>query len=239
MTSDFQSAEIMVTNSRGEILLQLRDDIEGICWPGYWMQPGGGREDGETPYETAARELEEETGLKAVALLPLDLVPLADDAQFARSRWFHMVWDGDESELVCGEGQDLRFWPMDALPEKIPSTLVEYVRQLRGHLLVGKPRVWAQIDRLHRTLKEATAGQRTDFLALQVLKVQEEAGEAAQALLGVLGANPRKGVSHTMADLQAELCDVIAAAMVALRATTPDAASVLADHVAGWDLESR
>ncbi|WP_195911175.1 hypothetical protein [Streptomyces kaniharaensis] len=37
-----------------------------------------------------------------------------------------------------------------------------------------------------------------------------------------------------MADLQGELCDVITAAMVALRETTPDAASILADHLAGW-----
>ncbi|GGS95165.1 MazG-like family protein [Streptomyces chromofuscus] len=32
---------------------------------------------------------------------------------------------------------------------------------------------------------------------LQVLKIGEEFGEAAQALIGVTGTNPRKGVSHT------------------------------------------
>lgn len=41
----------------------LRDDISGIPFPGHWDFPGGGRELGETPYETAARETFEELGL--------------------------------------------------------------------------------------------------------------------------------------------------------------------------------
>ncbi|MFI8454939.1 MazG-like family protein [Kitasatospora sp. NPDC085464] len=93
---------------------------------------------------------------------------------------------------------------------------------------------WAVIDAVHRHLSEHRAGIGQPLLTLQVVKVQEEAGEVAEALLGVLGANPRKGVSHTLADLQGELCDVIAAAMVALRDTTPDPAAVLTAHLAAW-----
>jgi NTP pyrophosphatase (non-canonical NTP hydrolase) len=43
----------------------------------------------------------------------------------------------------------------------------------------------------------------------QALKVQEEAGEMAEAMLGVLGQNPRKGFSHTKDDLLKEIIDVI------------------------------
>lgn len=66
---------------------------------------------------------------------------------------------------------------------------------------------------------------------LRVLKVAEEAGEAAAALIGATGQNPRKGRSHTDADLAAELCDVITAAAVALATIVPDPEQVLRDHI--------
>jgi hypothetical protein len=61
--------------------------------------------------------------------------------------------------------------------------------------------------------------------AMRLLKVVEEAGEASAAYIGVTGQNPRKGTTHTRADVADELCDVIIAATVALHAftTTPPA----------------
>ncbi len=46
----------------GQILLQLRDDIPGIAYPGYWGFFGGHMEPGETPKVALARELWEEIG---------------------------------------------------------------------------------------------------------------------------------------------------------------------------------
>jgi hypothetical protein len=69
---------------------------------------------------------------------------------------------------------------------------------------------------------------------LQVLKIGEEFGEAAQALIGVTGVNPRKGTSHTWDDVTAEICDVIVTSMVALhRLGVPDPAAVFAEHLRG------
>jgi hypothetical protein len=48
----------------------------------------------------------------------------------------------------------------------------------------------------------------------QALKVQEEAGELAQAVIGVLGQNPRKGVTHTWDHVVAEAFDVALSALV-------------------------
>ena len=42
-----------------------------------------------------------------------------------------------------------------------------------------------------------------------------------------MGQNPRKGVTHSWDDVQAELCDVIFTAMVALTTLNPDAREVL------------
>ncbi|MFJ8232516.1 MazG-like family protein [Streptomyces sp. NPDC094448] len=66
---------------------------------------------------------------------------------------------------------------------------------------------------------------------LRVLKLAEEVGETAQAVIGVSGQNPRKGYSHTWRDVESELCDVVLTAMVALRTLTPDAEQVFAEHV--------
>ncbi|NEC85252.1 MazG-like family protein [Streptomyces sp. SID12501] len=50
---------------------------------------------------------------------------------------------------------------------------------------------------------------------LQVLKISEETGEAAQAVIGARGTNPRKE-SSTWANVHAEVADVVITAMVAL-----------------------
>jgi NTP pyrophosphatase (non-canonical NTP hydrolase) len=91
---------------------------------------------------------------------------------------------------------------------------------------------WETAGRLATWLDEASERPREVKLLLQVLKITEEAGEAAEALQGVLGANPRKGHSHTEEDVASELCDVVLTAMVALSALTPDAAAVFRRHLA-------
>ena len=46
-------------------------------------------------------------------------------------------------------------------------------------------------------------------------KVFEEAGEVADAVNGFWGENPRKGVTHTVEDVESELLDVSLAALAA------------------------
>jgi NTP pyrophosphatase (non-canonical NTP hydrolase) len=65
-----------------------------------------------------------------------------------------------------------------------------------------------------------------------MLKLSEEVGEVAQAVIGTTGQNPRKGVTHTWEDVEAELCDVVITALVALRTLTPEAREVFARHLA-------
>ncbi len=49
------------------IVAYLRDDKDGIPFPGQWDLPGGGREGGESPVACALREVEEEFGLSLEA----------------------------------------------------------------------------------------------------------------------------------------------------------------------------
>ncbi|WP_331489929.1 MazG-like family protein [Streptomyces sp. Go40/10] len=58
---------------------------------------------------------------------------------------------------------------------------------------------------------------------LQVLKLAEEVGEAAQAVIGARGTNPRKGHSHSWTDVEDEVADAVITGMVALARLRPDA----------------
>ncbi|MFD0638739.1 MazG-like family protein [Catenulispora yoronensis] len=68
-------------------------------------------------------------------------------------------------------------------------------------------------------------------LPLRVLKLTEEVGEAAAALIGLTGQNPRKGITHTTTDLAAELCDVMVTAAVALATLVDNPEETLNEHV--------
>lgn len=96
-------------------------------------------------------------------------------------------------------------------------------------------RAWDTVDRLVGWLDQASTLPPDMERLLRVMKLSEEVGETTQALSGVLGHNPRKGVTHTWQDVESELCDVILTAMVALTTLNPDARKAFAerlDHVA-------
>ncbi|WP_405781220.1 MazG-like family protein [Streptomyces sp. NBC_00859] len=90
---------------------------------------------------------------------------------------------------------------------------------------------WTTVAQLHAWLAESAPLPPREEALFRVLKLSEEVGEVAQALIGATGQNPRKGASHSWQDVEAELCDVIVTAMVALRTLTPDAAGVFAGHL--------
>ncbi len=53
---------IAILHQDGKFLMQLRDDIPTIIYPGYWAFFGGHLEPGELPEEGLRRELAEEIG---------------------------------------------------------------------------------------------------------------------------------------------------------------------------------
>jgi len=65
-------------------------------------------------------------------------------------------------------------------------------------------------------------------------KAVQEIGEVMEALAGVVGENPRKGVTHTMGDVEAELLDVAVSALGAvahMHNNACEVAGLLAAHV--------
>lgn len=85
--------------------------------PRYWKFPGGRSEAGETPLETAARELREETG---ITLHPKDLRLLFEETRQGASgkHKFFLFYARIEDQAVSGrgtEGEMVKMFPAPAL----------------------------------------------------------------------------------------------------------------------------
>ncbi|MFE9770402.1 MazG-like family protein [Streptomyces sp. NPDC005931] len=92
--------------------------------------------------------------------------------------------------------------------------------------------LWESVDALCGWLDARRPADGREGLLLRILKLSEEVGEVAEAVVGATGQNPRKGTTHTWDDVQSELCDVAVTALVALRTLTPDAREVFTRHLA-------
>jgi NTP pyrophosphatase (non-canonical NTP hydrolase) len=80
----------------------------------------------------------------------------------------------------------------------------------------------------HLALQTGISGR-----CVRLIKLQEEVGEVSQAYIGYLGANARKGHSHTGQDVAKELCDVVITAMVALHDWTDSPETLLKAQLQG------
>ncbi|HEV7275794.1 MAG TPA: RNA pyrophosphohydrolase [Devosiaceae bacterium] len=152
-----------VFNASGEVLIGRRkpeDDPEDSSEFGSpWQMPQGGIDKGESPLETARRELFEETSIRSVRLLaeapewiyydlPEEALGIALRGRYRgqRQRWFAFAFTGEESEIDVmapgggafpAEFDQWRWAPLDSLPDLVvPFKRDAYERVLAafGHL---------------------------------------------------------------------------------------------------------
>ena len=95
----------------GRWLLQLRDDIEGILYPGQWALFGGHLDPGETPEVALRRELEEEINWAGSKLTPWFDVR---DGQHIR-HFFRGPLAVPLQSLTLLEGQDMALAELEEL----------------------------------------------------------------------------------------------------------------------------
>ena len=127
------SAGIILVDPEGRVLMQLRDDNPAIMFPGHWGLTGGAGHAGETPEQTARREVVEETGLTLGKIEPFRAYYFQETRAGARSGapklsadyelyLFHAPCTTPSGEMVCGEGRELRFFS----PEEVTEIDVAY-----------------------------------------------------------------------------------------------------------------
>jgi 8-oxo-dGTP diphosphatase len=113
----YSGALVLIEDRQGRLLMQLRDDIAGIFWPGRWGFFGGGIEPGEDMLTAALRELEEEVGL---SLAPDQLAPFAKltspPPQEATLFAFFARLDIAPADIRLKEGAGFAFWSRAQLP---------------------------------------------------------------------------------------------------------------------------
>ena len=90
-------------------LMQLRDDVPNIAYPGHWGLFGGHMDPGETPTEAVKRELREE-----ISYLPSPIVFLAS---FPTPKLLRHVFAAtltvDLNQLDLREGWDMGLWTLE------------------------------------------------------------------------------------------------------------------------------
>ena len=113
----------IIRTPQGKYLMQLRDDIPNIWYPGTWGCFGGAIDDGEQPLEALRRELNEELEMNLgdatlVSRLEFDLRPAGLDRYF---REYYLVepTGAELKGLVLHEGErmaEFSFEELSAIP---------------------------------------------------------------------------------------------------------------------------
>ncbi|WBL37201.1 NUDIX hydrolase [Tepidiforma flava] len=116
-----EGSAVFLVAPDGSILLQQRDDDVPPAGIGRWTPPGGGREPGESPLETARREFEEETGVRLQRLRYIETVTTAQVPDLLPSCLHLFVADDPvpRAAIEVREGLDFQYHhpsAFDALP---------------------------------------------------------------------------------------------------------------------------
>ena len=137
---------VMLLNSEGKVWVGARIDNSADAW----QMPQGGIDEGEEPWATALRELEEETGISAGLVeriaecperlrytLPPELVGVIWKEPWVGQEqdWFLCRFLGRDSDVnIATKHPEFREWKWIP-PEQLPELIVPFKRELYRRLL--------------------------------------------------------------------------------------------------------
>lgn len=133
----------------GEDVLLLADSDPGVPGSKWWVTPGGGIDQGETPRAAAQRELYEETGLFVAEDALIGPVAVRNvthgysDRVRVQKEWFFRLdverFEPDPAALTDGEKQRLQghgWWPLDDLPPDVWPGCLARIAVLTGEVVL-------------------------------------------------------------------------------------------------------
>lgn len=134
----------MLLNPQGEVFVARRIDTRSDAW----QMPQGGMDKGETPLDTALRELGEEIGSNHAILihesrewyrydLPDELISVIWGGRYRgqRQKWFLMRFCGTDADInLETERPEFCEWKW-VQPHSLPSLIVPFKRDLYERLL--------------------------------------------------------------------------------------------------------
>jgi len=126
-----KSVGIFILNKKKEVLLQLRDNKEGIDYPGYWGIIGGEINNGESDLDAIKREIKEEINIiiqKIKFISKLNIKRSNLTLKDTEISIFKGETDMPISEIIIKEGQKIKFFNLNEINNpKIISILKDYI----------------------------------------------------------------------------------------------------------------
>ena len=144
------AAHVWIYNSNGEILMQLRAKDKDI-YPGFWdISVAGHTDSGETPIQSAVREMKEEIGLNPEfgKLEPNGTYIISQliegtnwqDNEIGHVFFYGFNGDVDDLSMPDGEVEKLKFIPIDQFKKEVNDT--EMCKKYVPYLPQGKYYSW-------------------------------------------------------------------------------------------------
>ncbi len=113
MSKGIVKVAIAILYYNNQFLMQLRDDIPNIVYPGHWGLFGGHLEPGETPEFAVKRELLEEIGYAPPNLVKFGCYP---DEKAIRHVYYAPL-NVELNKLILLEGWDMDFLTVDEIKQ--------------------------------------------------------------------------------------------------------------------------
>jgi 8-oxo-dGTP pyrophosphatase MutT (NUDIX family) len=127
-----RGVKVMLFNRDGELLLVRNSYGKSHLY----VLPGGGIRSKENPQSAAAREVEEEVGIR-----PTELVPFAtyvSELEGRRDTIHLFTARADAAPKIDGlEVEEARFFPLDRLPETVSDATLRRIAEYRGEAPVS------------------------------------------------------------------------------------------------------
>lgn len=143
MSSQIRQVAVAILYRDDRFLMQLRDNIPNIIYPGFWTFFGGHIEDGETPEMAVKREILEEIGYSMPSAQLFHKAETSESIRYV----FHAPLTVELEELVLNEGWDMDLWTIKEIRQG-----ERYSKNAGGVRPMGEPHQKILLEFIEKTL---------------------------------------------------------------------------------------